>query len=325
MEKIRLSPGKLRGLQQCSTPRAAFAILALDHRNNLRQLLSPQAPEALPDEAMVAFKQAVAAALAPVSSALLLDPQYGAAHCVVSGALPGAVGLLVSLDATGYSGEAAARQSRLLPGWSVAKARRMGASAVKLLVYYHPGVPTAGETEELVMQVAAECRAQDLLFFLEPLTYSPDPAQRKLSPVGRRQAVIETAARLTPLGGDVLKAEFPLDVAAQPNEQEWAQACAELSAASRVPWVLLSGSSEYESYLRQVTVACQAGASGVAAGRGVWREAPGLAGAERQAFLHGLARRRMARLYALCDALGRPWTDFYAPPALDSDWFQDVA
>jgi tagatose-1,6-bisphosphate aldolase len=59
--------GKMRRLQQCATPQGGFSILAIDHRNNLRRALSPQDPDSIPDEALVAFKQAVVAALGPVS------------------------------------------------------------------------------------------------------------------------------------------------------------------------------------------------------------------------------------------------------------------
>jgi tagatose 1,6-diphosphate aldolase len=316
-----LSIGKWRGLQQCSTPHGALAVMALDHRGNLRQVLNPAAPDTVLAEDMIAFKQAVVAALAPVSSAVLLDPEFGAAQCLASGALPGQVGLLVAVEASGYTGDPVARQSRILPGWSVAQAKRMGASAIKLLVYYHPDAPTAGEIEALVRQTAADCAAADLVFFLEPLSYSPDPANKKLLPAERRRVVIETARRLTPLGADVLKAEFPLDVGAAPDESDWTRACAELSAASTTPWVLLSASVDYATFLRQVTVACRAGASGVAVGRAVWKEAPALAGEARLAFLRGLARERMARITALCDALARPWADFYTAPVAGSHWY----
>ncbi len=295
--------------------------MALDHRGNLRQVLNPAAPQSVSPEALTAFKRQVVTALAPVSSAVLLDPEFGVAQCVTSGALPGQVGLLVAVEATGYTGDPLARRSRILPGWSVAKAKRLGASAIKLLVYYHPDAPTAPEIEALVRQTAQDCAAVDLAFFLEPLSYSPEPAQKKLPPAERHRVVIETARRLTPLGVDILKAEFPLDVAAEPDEGQWARACAELSEASVTPWVLLSASVDYDTYLRQVTAACRAGATGVAVGRAVWQEAPGLAGEARLAFLQGLARERMARITELCDALARPWTSFYTAPTAGSDWY----
>jgi tagatose 1,6-diphosphate aldolase len=316
-----ISIGKYRGLQHCSTSRSAISVLALDHRNNLRAALNPNAPDQVPDAELIEFKQQVISRLSSSASAVLLDPMFGAAHCVASGALPGQVGLLVAVEESGYTGDPLARHSSIATEFSVAKIRRMGASAVKLLVYYHPESPTAGEIEALVRQVAADCQAQDLPLFLEPLSYSLDPAIKKLAPEELHRVVVETARRLTQYPIDVLKAEFPLDIKAEPDEKRWMEACAELSTASRVPWVLLSASVDYDVFLRQVTVACQQGASGVAVGRAVWKEATKLSGEGRLEFLSTTAKNRMERLTALCAALAKPWTDFYVPPQLATDWY----
>jgi tagatose-1,6-bisphosphate aldolase len=320
-----LSIGKLRNLQQCSTPRGALAVLALDHRNNLRNSLRPEAPDSVTSAELTAFKVEVVGALAPAASAVLLDPQVGGAQCIAAGALPGQVGLVIAVEQSGYVGDPGARLSQVAPNWSVAKTSRMGANAAKLLVYYHPDAPTAPQIEALVRQVVAGCAAQDLPLMLEPLSYSPDPSRKKLAPEERRRVVIETARRLVIPGVDVLKAEFPLDTAAVPDETIWADACAELTAASAAPWVLLSASVDYETYLRQVTVACQAGASGVAVGRAVWKEAVGLTGEARAAFLRGPARQRMARITALCDALARPWNEVFTAPEVDDSWSSGYA
>lgn len=317
-----LSIGKIRGLQQCSTQEGAIAVLALDHRGNLRQMLNPAAPGTVTNEQLISFKQQVVGSLAPVSTAVLLDPEFGAAQCVATGKLPGKVGLLVSVEATGYTGDPSARRSRLMQGWSVAKAKRMGASAVKLLVYYHPDADTKNEAEELVQQVAQDCHENDMPMFLEPLSYSPDPAQKKLPPAERRKVVIETARRLTQLGCDVLKAEFPIDYQVNTNEQTWAEACAELTAASQVPWVLLSAAAEFDTFMRMVSVACQQGCSGVAVGRAVWQEAASLQGAEREQFLQNVARPRMEQITALCARLAYPWTECFPPAEVDSHWYQ---
>ena len=310
-----LSTGKVRRLQQCATDRGVFSILAVDHRQSLRRALDPDAPGAVPDRALVAFKQGVAAALAPVASAVLLDPEYGAAQAIDAGALPGATGLIIALERTGYSGDPAARVNELLPGWDAGRAVRMGASGVKLLVYYHPDSPTAPQAEALVQQVAASCAEVELPFFLEPLTYSLDPAQPRLPSQERRRVVVETARRLTGIPGvDVLKAQFPLDIGAIPDEAEWLPACRELTGASRVPWVLLSAGVDFETYLRQVVAAASAGASGVAVGRAVWREAAEVPPEARSAFLSTVARERMARVTALCQAVARPWTAVLSQP-----------
>jgi tagatose 1,6-diphosphate aldolase len=317
-----LSIGKIRGLQQCSTQEGAIAVLALDHRGNLRQMLNPAAPGTVTNEQLISFKQQVVGSLSPVSTAVLLDPEFGAAQCVATGKLPGKVGLLVSVEATGYTGDPSARRSRLMQGWSVAKAKRMGASAVKLLVYYHPDADTKNEAEELVQQVAQDCYENDMPMFLEPLSYSPDPAQKKLPPAERRKVVIETARRLTQLGCDVLKAEFPIDYQLNTNEQTWAEACSELTAASQVPWVLLSAAAEFDTFMRMVSVACQQGCSGVAVGRAVWQEAASLQGAEREQFLQNVARPRMEQITALCARLAYPWTECFPPAEVDSHWYQ---
>jgi tagatose 1,6-diphosphate aldolase len=317
-----LSIGKIRGLQQCATPEGAIAVMALDHRGNLRQALNPSAPEMVSGEQLTSFKQQVVSALASSATAVLLDAEFGAPQCVASGSLPGKTGLVVSVEATGYTGDPIARHSRLMPGWSVAKAKRMGASAIKLLVYYHPDADTKSEIEALVLQTAQDCSAQDMPLFLESLSYSPDPGQKKLPQAERRRVVIETAKNLTPLGGDVLKAEFPVDYQIDMDEYTWSDACAELTAASRVPWVLLSASAPFDIFLRMVRVACQHGATGVAVGRAVWQEATALSGAEREQFLHQVAQPRMAQITSLCAELARPWTDCFAPAIVDASWYQ---
>ena len=304
-----LTTGKIRRLQQCATDQGVFSILAVDHRQSLRRALSPDDPDGVPEESLVEFKRAVVAALAPAASAVLLDPEYGAEQVIATGVLPGATGLIVALERTGYAGDSTARVSDVLPGWDAERAVHIGASGVKLLVYYHPDSPTASQAESLVRQVAAACDKVALPLFLEPITFSPDPAHARLSPQGRRRAVVETARRLTAIPGvDVLKAQFPLDVAAGSDESEWLAACRELTDASRVPWVLLSAGVDFETYLRQVMVAASTGASGVAVGRAVWREAPELPPQARDQFLSTIARERMARVTALCQALACPWT-----------------
>jgi tagatose-1,6-bisphosphate aldolase len=311
------SIGKLRGLQQCALPNGTFSILALDIRHNLRKTLNPRAPENVSDEDLVAIKLGIARALADESSAVLLDPEFGAAQSIASHSLPGHIGLIVALEATLHSGG-----SKLLPGWSVAKAKRMGASAVKLLVYYHPDSSWAADTETLIEQVAKDCRANDLPLFLESLSYSLDPGRRELPSEELRQVLTEIARRLTRLGIDVLETEFPVDAYNQHDEHKWAEACAELSQASQVPWVLLSAAVEYHTYLRQVVVACQNGASGAAVGRAVWQEAVDLSGEERANFMKGIARKRMRKVSNLCRTCGRPFSEFFSAGNTPLDWYR---
>jgi tagatose-1,6-bisphosphate aldolase len=154
---------------------------------------------------------------------------------------------------------------------------------------------------------------------LEPLSYSLDE-NKKLTSEEKRYVVVETARRLTPLQVDILKAEFPLALNDR-DESKWMEACREVSSASITPWILLSAAVDYETFLRQVTVACHAGASGIAVGRAVWKEAVTLDGDERMKFLHTTARDRLSRLSSLCYALAKPYTDFYTADA-PFDWYR---
>ena len=311
-----ISIGKLRGLQQISSTRGTFTALALDHRQNLRKAN----PGFVNDEELSRFKLDVISTLAAEATAVLLDPEVSAAQAIAQHAIPNNSGLVVALESTGYTGNATSRQAQIIPGWSVEKAKRMGASAVKLLVYYHPDSSTAKEIEDFILKVAEECRRSDLVLMLEPLSYSLDE-NRKLTSEEKHYVVIETAKRLTSLNIDILKAEFPLDVNDK-DESKWMKACEEISKASITPWILLSAAVEYETFVRQVGVACSAGASGIAVGRAVWQEAVMLNGDERKNFLSNTARERLSRLSSLCYALARPYTDFYTSDA-PFDWHKN--
>lgn len=311
--------GSIRGLAQCASERGTFTILALDHRQNLRKALNADDPQSVSYAEMASFKRAVIGGLASAATGVLLDPETGVADSILDGTLPATVGLVVALEQTGYEGPPTARRSRLLPGWTAAKVKRMGAAAAKLLIYYHPQANTADGQEQLLARVAQECRALDIALFLEPLSFSltsaPDGEER-------RTVVVETARRLTRIGGDILKAEFPCDPT-DTDEVRWREACEELTAASAVPWVLLSGGVDAPAFEAQAATACRAGASGVLAGRAIWAEAVGLPPDERDDFLATIARQRLARLAAICERWARPWRAGVPLASAGEGWYRD--
>ena len=199
--------GRLRGLRACASDRGTFTVLALDHRQNLRHELRPDDPASVTYDEMVAFKQAVVRRLAAGADGVLLDPEIGAAQCIADGSLPSSAGLLVAIEATGYEGPSTDRISRVLDGWSVAQAKRMGADAAKLLIYYHPDAPGAAHQERLVADVAAACVEADLALFVEPLGLlarpgRPEAARRGAATRRRRDGPSpDGARRRRPEGG----------------------------------------------------------------------------------------------------------------------------
>lgn len=319
-----LTIGKARRLQQCATKNGKLVMFALDHRGNLQRALNPSNPEAIGYEEMAAFKQGVTQIISPVASGILLDPQFGAAQAVAVGALAPGCGLLVAVEKTGYTGDPTARESQILPGWGVEKIVRMGADGVKLLIYYHPQAPNAAEQEALVARVGEECRRFDIPFFLEPLSFALDPAVKKLPSAEKRMVVTETARKLTPLGVDVLKAEFPINIADEKDETVWVEACQELAEASVCPWIILSAGVSFEQFERQTAVACQNGASGVLVGRAVWAEAADLKGQARTDFLHTTATERMQQLTDVIERYGQSWMVFHPELAgsVGQGWYE---
>ena len=309
---MQISLGVRRSLQQCAQPDGTFAMLAMDQRESLKKAINPTAPDQVNFHEIIALKRAVIGMLSPLASAVLLDVEYGYGPCVAADALSGQAGLLLALEQSGYDGDPLARRTLLLDHWSVERTAKAGANGVKLLVYYHPDAPNHADQEAVVAEVAQQCRAWDMPFFLEPLHYSLDRSVKTVPNAERRRVVIETARRLVPLGVDVLKAEFPLNVVESQDPAEWADACAELSAACPVPWVLLSAGVDFATYMQQVAVACDAGASGVLCGRTIWKETTHLEPLAREHFLQTTGRDRFRQVAALVSERARPFTDFYA-------------
>ncbi len=315
-----MTVGKWRRLQQTAGSTGTFTVVAVDHRGPLRRSLEKESPRGKTDEALTALKKDIVRHLAPATTAVLLDPETAAGQCVADGSMPAGTGLIVALD-TGSTGDPANRTTGLVENWSVEKTVRMGASGVKMLLYYNPEASEAGEREALVREVAADCARNDIPFFLEPLSYASGGSHGPLEAEQRRKVVIETARRLVPLGVDILKAEFPVDVSVEPDENIWRDACRELTDTSKAPWVLLSAGVSYDTFLKQVRIACEAGAGGVMAGRAVWKEAVTLDSPARNNFLRTIGYERMRRLRSLCEALGRPFTEVYDSPKLSYDWY----
>jgi tagatose 1,6-diphosphate aldolase len=308
---MNISIGKLRGLQQLADSKGMMTMCAIDHRGALKRALNEKNSAAVSYQDIVDFKLDLCQAVAPFASAILLDPEYGAGQAITAGLLPGPKGLLVSMEKTGYSGDSNARITELLPGWSVKKAKRMGASAVKLLIYFRPDIKdVASKQLDLVARLAAQCIIEDIAFLVEPVSYSIEGAgtsSKKFAEI-KPSLVIETARQITALPIEVLKAEFPADIKFEQDEGKLLGLCQELNQASRLPWVLLSAGVDFNSFQKQVEIACKAGASGFLAGRALWQEGAQIRSREeRMNFFQNTAAPRLKELAEIADNYGKPW------------------
>jgi len=319
-----LTPGKIRGLATTSSADGIFTILALDHRDSMRVVLDPDAPDAIPAAVLTEAKLWLLNELGGAATAVMLEPEYSAAQAIATRTLRGDVGFLAAVEAQGYLGDPSARQTTLLEGWSVEKAKRLGASGIKLLVLYRPDSPVADAQDETIRSVVADCAQHDIPLFLEPLAYAMEPGLTSDSPefaAKRRRIVIDTVKRLGALGPEVLKVQFPVDTRHERDRAVWAEACAELDEASPVPWALLSGGDPYELFRDQVQAACAAGASGFMVGRALWGEAVKAPPEERPALVEAVLAPRFRELTSIAREHGHDWAAKHDLPEIDEAWY----
>ena len=321
---MRISVGKLRGLQQISNETGRFTMIAMDQRGSLQKMLHPENPKAATYAEMEAVKLGVTRALAPHASGYLLDPEFGVGPAINRFVLPGRTGLLVALETSGYEKQGNWRLTKLLDGWNVEKVKRLGASAAKLLLFFNPDAPRDVVDHQLnvVRAVAEECQRLDLAFVCEPMSYPVDESEQEF---GHHKAdtIIRTAEALTPLGLDVLKAEFPGDPKVTPSKEELLKNCERLSHATKVPWVVLSAGADFDVFRGLVDLACRGGASGFLAGRAIWKDAFREKTLERQ--MEYVKTQGVKNFQTLADVAHRsalPWWDFYGGKEKLQDHFE---
>lgn len=303
---MSMSIGTLRGLQQISNPSGVFTMVAMDQRGALERLLGLSSPNY---DLMRQVKIEVVGALAPHATGILIDPEYGAAECIAAGAIPGRTGIIVSIEETGYTLDGSGRLAVLLENWGAGKIKRLGASAVKLLVYYHPEEKRAAQHQrDIVSRVLDDCRTYDIPLLVEAVSYPLEGQDKAAFAATKPEVVVQTAVELTPLGFDVFKAEFPVDLAYPHDESTLGDWCRKLDEACPMPWVILSAGVDIDQFVKQVEVACTNGASGFLAGRAIWKEAVAIKDSgERKQYLATRAVDNLRRCVELAEQHARPF------------------
>lgn len=311
---LGLTPGKLRGLQRISNDNGTLTMVATDQNssmiNMIKDALKKKGENREPTyQEIVEAKIKLAMALSKHASGVLVDGYYGIWNTVASYHIPARVGMLVRVEQSGGEKSAVgAPLGAVEPGWSVAKIKRSGADAVKLLAQFEPTEPDSAEHQfRLVQQIHDECQKHDILFLLEPVAF-PFGDEKKDSPSflkRKAHTVIESAKYLSRLC-DVYKAEFP----AVPGDSESTIMAnlEKLNAASARPWVLLSAGVDYPAYKLQVQQAVKQGASGILGGRAFWKEYFLQDGEEaREKFANGECANRVREIDEIVKSHGSPW------------------
>jgi len=273
-------------LDRLATDSGQFAILALDHARSFATTIRPNDPDSLSSDEIIATKDRLIDGISREASAVLVDPAVAMRR---SGLGDGR--LIVGIEDGDYGAEATA--PRLLPGWSVEQAVDLGAQAVKISFSFKPRGKTRS-AERFVTETARRCEEAGIPLFCEPLARLPTGADV-------REGVHEGIRRFGALGAHVLKIQFPADTVRERSRTMWADAAAEASELSPIPWALLSEGREFEDFRELLDIACRAGASGFVAGRAIWGPAR-----ESEAAT-ATPRARLMQLRSIAVAQGRPW------------------
>ena len=269
---------KQEKLKRLCDKNGIIGALAIDQRGALRRMLG----EDTPVEQLETFKVLVSKYLTKYASSILLDPELGwkAAEARDKNA-----GLLVAYEKTGYDKTVPGRYPDLVENVSVQRLKANGADAVKLLLYIAIDEDRAVNDvkEAFIERIASECKAEDMPFFLELVSYDAKVTDEKEYAKLKPRKVIEAMKLYSQerFGVDVLKVEVPVnmkyvegftDGEVVYTKEEAANYFKQQDKATNLPYIYLSAGVSAKLFQDTLKFACDSGAkfNGVLCGRATW-------------------------------------------------------
>jgi tagatose 1,6-diphosphate aldolase len=295
-----MTTAELRGYQQICGANGNIMVIACDQRGGIRKLLASDAAgqAAITDAVLGDTKSDVTRYLASHASCILLDPICAVPRVVEEASLARDVALLIGLDASGYDTSPEGHYlSKLVPGVTARRVRELGGTGGKLMVYLRPDHPGADHHNvEIIRRCIADFAAEDLLLVVEFLTY-PMPGESPADYKARFPALIEAGSRIClDLGSKVLKIPFP----------GTAESCAAITKmCGSIPWSILSAGVDHATFVGQIEIAMANGASGVIAGRSLWKDCVSLDRQQQRQWLETKALPRLREIQAILDRYPR--------------------
>ncbi|MDZ4135021.1 MAG: tagatose-bisphosphate aldolase, partial [Paracoccaceae bacterium] len=289
-----MTTAERRGYQQICGANGAMMVIACDQRGGMRSVLADtaEAQKAITNAMLGETKTDVARYLARHAGCVLFDPLCAVPRIVDKGELHRETALLIGLDASGWEVTPEGyRISTLVPGITARRVRELGGTGGKIMIYLRSDTPAANvQNIQTLKDVIADFAAEDLLLVVEFLTYQLD-GESKADYTARIPALIAGGSEIClDLGAKLLKIPYPGS----------AQACASITAmAGDVPWAVLSAGVDHATFVGQVETAMANGASGVIAGRSLWKDCISLDRAVTKARLESVAVPRLRELQAI--------------------------
>lgn len=269
-------------LKKLSDENNIIAALAIDQRGAIRKMITGF-EDAKRDELIVKFKNAVSKHLTPYASSILLDPIYG---LEAANQRDENCGLLMAYEITGYDHDEEGRLPKLIANWSVKRLVEKGVDAVKILLYYD--VDEADyindQKKAFIERVGSECKAFDIPFFLEIVSYDKDMSSTSTKEYAKvKPHKVNGAVKAFDderYGIDVLKLEVPVNMAYVEGfsddyvytKQEAQKYFKEQSDLAKVPFIFLSAGVTNEMFQKTLYFAKESGSkfNGVLCGRATW-------------------------------------------------------
>lgn len=326
---VKLQKGKFEALERLSDDKGIIAALAIDQRGSLKKMIATAKGSIATIKELEEFKSLVAQELTPYASAILLDPEYG---IPASKKRDKNCGLLSSYEKTGYDTTQPGRLPDLLANWSAKRLKEEGGDAVKLLVYYDPdeGDDINDVKKAFIERVGSECKAEDIPFFLEIVTYDTDVVDAKSAEYAKLKPkkVLDSVKVFTQdrYGVDVLKLEVPVDMSRvegvgdkEPvyTAEEAKKYFQEVEKLTTIPYIWLSAGVATDLFQKTLIFAREAGSkyNGVLCGRATWREGVADYGKDGEkglvAWLRSQGKKNMEDLNAILEKNATPWYEVY--------------
>lgn len=294
--KLNMTTSEWRGYQQICGANGLMMVVACDQRGGMRKVLAdtPETQAAINEATLGVVKAGIVSHLANKASCVLLDAVCAVPDVVDDEVLSRDTGLLVGLDASGWDIDANGyRISKLVPGTTARRVRELGGTGAKLMVYLRPDRPEANDVNiQIIRDCIADFAQEDLLLVVEILTYSLDGESEADYAAAFPGLIVESARICLELGSKVLKLPFPGN----------AEACKKITEfCDGVPWAVLSAGVDHETFIGQVATAMENGASGVIAGRALWKDCISLDAATCEDRLENIASKRLREIQAILD------------------------
>ena len=262
-----MTTAKRRGYRQICDREGSMMVIACDQRGGMRSLLAstPDEQAKIGSDVLGATKSDITIYLASHAGCVLVDPVCAVPGLVDNDVLPRDTALLIGIDASGWDvSPEGYRISRMVDGIDARRVRGLGATGGKIMVYLRSDTPAANlQNLETLKRSIEDFAREDLLLVVEFLTYQLEGESREEYERKIPTLIVEGSRACLELGAKVLKIPFPGTEAA----------CAEVTKiAGDVPWAVLSAGVDHATFLGQVEHAMKNGASGVIAGRSLWKD-----------------------------------------------------